>query len=62
MSEHHASIRFTHSAGSFADKTFSRDHRVLFNGGQQFLGSSAQAFSGNSDAVDLTPPRHPLAS
>ena len=52
MSEHHASIRFTHSAGSFADKSFSRDHTVLFKGGQQFLGSSAPAFSGNPDAVD----------
>ena len=52
MSEHHASIRFTHSAGSFADKSFSRDHQWLFKGDQQLLASSAPAFSGNPNAVD----------
>ncbi len=52
MSEHHASIRFSHSAGSFADKSFSRDHQLLFKGGQSLLGSSAPDFSGNPAAVD----------
>ncbi len=52
MSEHHASIRFAHSAGSFADKSFSRDHQWLFKGDQQLLASSAPAFNGNPNAVD----------
>ena len=52
MSEHHASIRFTHSAGSFADKSFSRDHTLHFKGDQQLRASSAPGFSGNPEAVD----------
>lgn len=52
MSEHNASIRFQHSSGSFADKSFSRDHRWHFKGDQQLLASSAVAFSGNPAAVD----------
>ena len=52
MSEHQASIRFQHSSGSFADKSFSRDHTLLFKGGQQLRASSAPGFSGNPEAVD----------
>lgn len=52
MSEHHARISFTHSSGSFADKSFSRDHQWHFKGDQQLLASSAPGFNGNPDAVD----------
>lgn len=52
MSEHHARIAWQHSAGSFADKSFSRDHRWHFKGGQSLLASSAPGFQGNADAVD----------
>jgi organic hydroperoxide reductase OsmC/OhrA len=52
MSEHHAQIRFTHSSGSFADKSFSRDHQWHFKGEQSLLASSAVGFSGNPSAVD----------
>jgi organic hydroperoxide reductase OsmC/OhrA len=52
MSEHHAAIRFTHSSGSFADKSFSRDHQWLFKGDQSLLASSAPDFNGNAAAVD----------
>lgn len=52
MSEHHAKIRFNHSSGSFADKSFSRDHQWHFKGDQQLLASSAVAFNGNANAVD----------
>jgi organic hydroperoxide reductase OsmC/OhrA len=52
MSEHHATIRFQHTTGSFADKSFSRDHSWLFKGNQQLLASSAPGFNGNPEAVD----------
>jgi organic hydroperoxide reductase OsmC/OhrA len=52
MSSHHARIRFQHSAGSFADKSFSRDHHWYFKGDQQLLASSAPDFNGNPLAVD----------
>lgn len=52
MSEHHAGIRFTHSSGSFADKSFSRDHQWKFKGDQQLFASSAPGFNGNPVAVD----------
>ncbi len=52
MSEHHATIRFQHSSGSFADKSFSRDHSWHFKGDQQLRASSAPAFNGNAEAVD----------
>ncbi len=52
MSEHHARIEWRHSAGSFADKSFSRDHRIHFKGGQSVLASSAPGFNGNPEAVD----------
>ncbi len=52
MSSHRASIRWQHSSGSFADKSFSRDHRWLFKGDQTLLASSAPSFSGNPNAVD----------
>lgn len=52
MSTHQARIRFQHSARSFADKSFSRDHLWQFKGDQQLLASSAPDFSGNPLAVD----------
>lgn len=52
MSEHRAQIRFTHSSGHFADKSFSRDHQWLFKGDQTLLASSAPAYNGNPSAVD----------
>lgn len=52
MSEHNARIRFTHTSGSFADKSFSRDHSWHFKGDQQLLASSAPGFNGNPAAVD----------
>lgn len=52
MSSHHARIRFQHSAGSFADKSFSRDHRWEFKGDQSLLASSAPGYNGNPLAVD----------
>lgn len=52
MSEHHARIEWKHSTGSFADKSFSRDHRWGFKGDQSLLASSAPGFQGNPAAVD----------
>jgi organic hydroperoxide reductase OsmC/OhrA len=52
MSSHRAIIHWQHSNGSFADKSFSRDHRWSFKGGQSLLASSAPGFSGNPEAVD----------
>lgn len=52
MSEHHAGIRWQLSQGSFADKSYSRDHTWHFKGGQQLAASSAPSYAGNPDCVD----------
>lgn len=52
MSSHHARIEFRHQAGSFADKSYSRDHHWHFKGGHVLPASSAPAFAGSADKVD----------
>ena len=52
VSSHHAKIHFRHSAGSFADKSYSRDHELHFKGGIVVRASSAPGFGGSADAVD----------
>jgi organic hydroperoxide reductase OsmC/OhrA len=52
VSSHHAKIHFRHSAGSFADKSYSRDHALHFKGGIVVRASSATGFGGSPDAVD----------
>ncbi len=52
MSSHHAKIHFRHSAGSYADKSYSRDHELHFKGGIVVRASSATGFGGSADAVD----------
>lgn len=52
VSSHHAKVHFRHSAGSYADKSYSRDHEIHFKGGIVVRASSAPAYGGSSDAVD----------
>ena len=52
MSEYKAALRWQHTSGDFAAKTFSRDHTVTFPGGITIDASSAPAFQGNPAFVN----------
>lgn len=52
MSSHHAKVRYRHSSGSYADKSYSRDHEIHFKGGIVLRASSAPEYGGSADAVD----------
>jgi organic hydroperoxide reductase OsmC/OhrA len=52
MSEHRARIDWTRSTQDFALKTFSRDHRVIFESGQALPLSAAEQYRGNSERAN----------
>lgn len=52
MSSHHAKIHYRHSSGSYADRSYSRDHEIHFKGGIVLRASAAPDYGGSSDAVD----------
>lgn len=51
MTLHTASISWTRSETPFQYETYSRDHTVSF-GTERFIGSAAEDYFGNPDAVD----------
>jgi len=52
MSEHLASILWNRDEKPFTYQGYSRDHQWRFDGGQQLLGSAAEAYLGSAAGVD----------
>ncbi|MCZ8164686.1 OsmC family protein [Silanimonas sp.] len=52
MSEHTAALRWSRHGRDFSYETFSRDHELTFENGQNTLASSAPAFLGNPEALN----------
>jgi len=52
MSEHRATIEWSHDGGDFAYESYSRSHLWHFPGGTRVRASSAPEFLGDADAAD----------
>lgn len=52
MSEHTSTLTWSREGRDFTYETYSRDHQLTFENGQQTLASAAPAFAGNPQALN----------